>query len=345
MWVALEELEDPELIRLAKMLPNTVLQSRAQSSTKKYLGAFRRWRAWAQQHNLSTFPAEGHHAALYLQHIGDRVQSKAAVEEAVHALSWAHSLAGLESPGLNSLVQATLEGLKRMLAKPVVKKAPVTAEILKAIVDDAVRNPTLSNICLASACLLANAGFLQADELIKLRSCDISMDGGNMEVQIASSKTDQLRKGDEVLIVRTRSPTCPVAMLERYMQVAQIPPGSEEFLYRPISRVKHGEKLRASGQLSYSTLRELFKRKLAELGYPAVEFGLHSLRAGGATAAANAGVPDHLFKRHGRWRSEDAKDGYVEDSVDKRLSVSRSIGLYPFFPNYLGGVYSLCPSF
>ena len=86
----------------------------------------------------------------------------------MHTLSWAYSLAGLESPGLNPLVQATLEGLKRMLAKPVVKKAPVTAEILKAIVDDPVRNPTLSNIRLASVCLLAYAGFLRADELIKL---------------------------------------------------------------------------------------------------------------------------------------------------------------------------------
>ena len=28
--------------------------------------------------------------------------------------------------------------------------------------------------------------------------------------------------------------------------------------------------------------------------------GTHSLRSGGATAAANAGVPDRRFKRHGR---------------------------------------------
>ena len=35
---------------------------------------------------------------------------------------------------------------------------------------------------------------------------------------------------------------------------------------------------------------------------------MHSLRAGGATAAANAGVPDRLFKRHGRWKSESAKE-------------------------------------
>ena len=40
--------------------------------------------------------------------------------------------------------------------------------------------------------------------------------------------------------------------------------------------------------------------------------GTHSLRNGGATAAANAGVPDRLFKRHGRWASEPAKHGYVQ---------------------------------
>ena len=38
------------------------------------------------------------------------------------------------------------------------------------------------------------------------------------------------------------------------------------------------------------------------------------LRAGGASAAANAGVPaDRLFQRHGRWNSVSAKNGYVEN--------------------------------
>ena len=32
--------------------------------------------------------------------------------------------------------------------------------------------------------------------------------------------------------------------------------------------------------------------------------------------AANAGVPDRLFIHHGRWKSEAAKDGYIEDSVE-----------------------------
>ena len=56
-------------------------------------------------------------------------------------------------------------------------------------------------------------------------------------------------------------------------------------------------------------------------------FCLHSLRAGGVSAAANNGVKDRMFKRHGRWVSESAKDGYIKDNIDERLSVSLSLGL------------------
>ncbi|WAQ97973.1 hypothetical protein MAR_022346, partial [Mya arenaria] len=47
------------------------------------------------------------------------------------------------------------------------------------------------------------------------------------------------------------------------------------------------------------------------------KYGFHSLRSGGATAAANKGVKDRMFKRHGRWASEKAKDGYVKDSLEQ----------------------------
>ena len=59
------------------------------------------------------------------------------------------------------------------------------------------------------------------------------------------------------------------------------------------------------------------------IGLDPKQYGLHSLRSGGATTAANRGVPDRLFKRHGRWRSETAKDGYVHENESALLSVSR----------------------
>ena len=71
----------------------------------------------------------------------------------------------------------------------------------------------------------------------------------------------------------------------------------------------------------------MFKIKLEELGYPAANYGLHNLWEGGATAAANVGVPDRLFKRHKRWKTENAKKGYVDDSTKSRLSVSKHLSL------------------
>ena len=49
----------------------------------------------------------------------------------LHALSWLHGLAGLQQLGGLPLVKPTMEGLKRMLAKPTVRKEPVMANILK----------------------------------------------------------------------------------------------------------------------------------------------------------------------------------------------------------------------
>lgn len=110
------------------------------------------------------------------------------------------------------------------------------------------------------------------------------------------SKVDQLRKGNEVVIARTESETFLVSMLEQYMQMDKIPRDSRLFLFRHITKTKQGEQLKNHSVLSFSTLRDLFKAKVKQLGYPAEKFGLHSLRAGGATAVANADVPDRLFK-------------------------------------------------
>ena len=323
----LKEFDDPELTKLASQLPATLLKSRADSSVKKYLGAYCRWRAWAIAHELPTFPAKEQHVALYLQSIGQRLESKSAAEEAVNALTWVHSLAGLDSPTDRPFVQATLQGLRRMWSKPVQKRKPMTTEILADMVQDTNRQLSLSNLRLTAFSLLAFAGFLRFDEAIHIRACDVKTSVDMAKISLPRSKTNQFRQGHEVLIVRTGTATCPVAMLECYMAAAEIAPASELFLFQGICKGKDGEKLRASGCLSYTTVREFFRKKLVDLGHSSEGFGLHSLRAGGASAAAQAGIPDRLFKQHGRWSSETAKDGYIEDSKENHLSVSKNIGI------------------
>ena len=67
---------------------------------------------------------------------------------------------------------------------------------------------------------------------------------------------------------------------------------------------------------------------LSCIGLDKSKFGLHSLRSGGASVAANKGIADRLFKRHGRWRSDNAKDGYVKDDVEQLLQVSKNLGIW-----------------
>ena len=66
---------------------------------------------------------------------------------------------------------------------------------------------------------------------------------------------------------------------------------------------------------------------MRQIGLRPQDYGLHSARSGGATMAANKGVADRLFKRHGRWVSDKAKDGYVKDSIVNLLKVTRCLGL------------------
>jgi hypothetical protein len=78
--------------------------------------------------------------------------------------------------------------------------------------------------------------------------------------------------------------------------------------------------------LSYTRAREIVRSALATLGVNNRKFGLHSFRSGGATAACKFGISDRLFKIHGRWKSENAKDGYVcEDLQFLKTSVYNDI--------------------
>ena len=104
----------------------------------------------------------------------------------------------------------------------------------------------------------------------------------------------------------------------------------EQFLFRGVKWLKSNStfSLREKNKpISYSTARTNMLDMFKDLGLDPKNFGLHSARSGGATSAANAGVQERLFKRHGRWKSTSAKDCYVKDNLERLLSVSQKLGL------------------
>ena len=77
-------------------------------------------------------------------------------------------------------------------------------------------------------------------------------------------------------------------MMNRYLDKAQLSHDSP--LFCQLTRSKYGYKARARG-LSYTRLRELVIEVFRGIVPDLARIGTHSLRSGGATAAANAGVP------------------------------------------------------
>ena len=58
------------------------------------------------------------------------------VEEAHNAVNWVHNIAGLETPASDGIVRSVVEGVRKVYARPVVKKEPVTIDNLRAIVEN-----------------------------------------------------------------------------------------------------------------------------------------------------------------------------------------------------------------
>ena len=85
-----------------------------------------------------------------------------------------------------------------------------------------------------------------------------------------------------------------------------------------------------SENISYTTCRDIFRDTLSQLGYNPNDYGLHSLRSSGITSAvrnSSNSIPERLLKIHGRWKSDSAKDMYVEESLENRLQVTKYLGL------------------
>ena len=110
----------------------------------------------------------------------------------------------------------------------------------------------------------------------------------------------------------------------------QIPhsPNSRDLIVKPISKGKCFCKLVPRDKtISYGCIRDGFRPDLKNIGVDPSKFGLHSLRSGGATPAANNGINYRIFHRHGRWKSPEAKNIYVDDSIEHRLTVFKRLGL------------------
>ena len=115
-----------------------------------------------------------------------------------------------------------------------------------------------------------------------------------MQVFLASSKTDYFHQGCPIIIGCTRTPICRACKAWHLLQHHQHMGSSPEAPFFKIN----------DRALDRVTLVNHIKHLATSLGLDSSRYSGHSLRIGGATSAAQAGLSQWQIKLLGHWNSQ-----------------------------------------
>ena len=202
----------------------------------------------------------------------------ATIYSAVYGIAWAHQKMSMASPTEHPIIKQMMEASKRIIGtKPKNPKRPLEVKHVKKLIDK-FGSGDLSNLQTTCLVVLGFSGFLRWDDLSRLKRQHLEFEREYMKVFLEKRKNDQYREGSWILIARTSNPSCPVQLMEKFLQKGGHSP--RDFVFRKVSHTANGTSLRRQ-QMTYSRARELFSKQLREIGLDPSLYGLHSLRSGG----------------------------------------------------------------
>jgi len=103
-------------------LLSIVKSSKAVSTNKKYDVYFQKFRGWCIQNNIGYLPASVEAFAVYISGLVQKSVSKSVVLSHFDSIKWFHDFNLLKNPCADKLINLMIEGSKRILGRPIVKK-------------------------------------------------------------------------------------------------------------------------------------------------------------------------------------------------------------------------------
>ena len=291
---------------------------------------FIKWQKWTNQFpEVDATPAEEIYVILYMLSLFQNNKSCPVIRMSYYAIKYFNEFFTGGRELRSHFITKVLEGVKWLSGYTENPKSPLSnSDLKRAFQYLGGVEMNLTNSRLMMILVLSFMRFLRFSELSNLKRSDFILHNTHMSIFIEKSKTDIYRKGHWLHLAKLNSNLCPLDLTKRYFVLAGIDKQCDKYIFRGIENTKNGQKLRKINKpLSYTTVRGQVLDLPANIGLDPKKFGLHSLRSGGASAAANLGVNDRLFKKHDRWKSDKVKDSYVHEDIESKLSVSRNLGL------------------
>lgn len=241
-------------------------------------------------------------ASYIAAHAG--ILAVATITRRVATLSKAHQAMGEQNPCHAALVKATLRGLRRKQGTAQKQAKPLMKDELFAVLD--AMGDGFRDVRDRALLLLGFAGGFRRSELVGLDMADIEMVRQGIIITLRHSKTDQEGAGRKIGIPHGRTQYCPIASVTAWLARSKITQGA---VFCPVTRYGHLQPVRLSGD----AVSEVIRERLAAAGIDPEGYSGHSLRAGFATSAAQAGVSTMKIRAQTGHASDAMLGRYIRD--------------------------------
>lgn len=295
---------------------------------------------WCRDWDRVPLPATSETLAEYVSHMITAKRSPATISQHIGCIRRMHRLAKRSGQPDTAQAQELLRGYKRERAEDGAEEdeaRPLLLDEMQRMIDTLDLDSTLGKRD-QLVLVLGFALMARRSELAALRIADIGETRSGIVVRIRTSKTDKKSEGVKVAIPPADDPLIdPVGLARAWKELLAARGISTGQLIRAVD--KHGN---PGGPIRPALVGEIVRRLARKAALPdASEYSAHSLRAGGLTAALQAGVPVGIAARHGRWsptspvvmkyaRAADRwRDNAMRDVLSRPVTASETAGDSP----------------
>ncbi len=293
-------------------------QSRADNTKRAYQSDWRKFEQWCIGYSVQALPASVETVALYLTEQAQTCKTST-LQRYLVSISQAHKLNSYAPPTQDERVRTILKGIKRTKGTAQQAKAPVVTSTLRTLID--ALPDTLVGLRDRALLLVGFAAALRRSELVSLDVEDVQFAREGLVITLRKSKTDQEQQGRKIGVPYGSHPvTCPVRALQEWLEQSQITSGA---LFRAVNKHQQVQSKRLTDQ----SVALVVKRAAQGAELDASQFSGHSLRAGLATAAAQAGVSERAIMQQTGHHSVMLVRRYIREGSLFNENAAASVGL------------------
>lgn len=292
-----------ELVALMDEAQRYADAAQAQNTSRAYASDWRQFQAWCDRYGAQALPATAAVVTLYLVSLAKRGLAVSTVRRRAAAIARAHRLAGQVSATSDPTVVGVLEGIARVHGTAPVKKTALLRDPLLDVVDR-IDAGTAAGRRDRAILLVGFALGLRRSELVAIDIADLTPSPDGLTIRITKSKTDQQRRGHELLLLYAESPRpCPVRALRAWLDSAAITDGA---IFRRVTRTGA-----IGAPLTPQSIALVIKKHARAAGLDPQHLAGHSLRSGYATQAARDGHHPTQIAATTRHQDQRVLAGYI----------------------------------